>query len=48
VTGRLVQASGREDYCGSVLREELLGDADSCAWTFEVDVYERDIGPLAA
>jgi hypothetical protein len=48
VPGCLIQATRREDDCSPVLSVELLRDADACTRSFEIDVYEGDIWPLAA
>jgi hypothetical protein len=48
VTGCLIQATGGENDCRSILREELLRHAYAGAGTFEVDVDQRDIRSLAA
>ena len=44
----LIEPAGREDDRSSVLSAELLRDADSCAVSFEVDIYERDIRSLTS
>jgi hypothetical protein len=48
VSTRLIHPTGRKDDCGSVASVELLCHGDAGAGTFEIDIYECDIRPLAA